>query len=265
MRRWIVPAFLPLLGAALVLTGVIFGGQALRSHLRQHERFHTAFADIDCPAPPGMERRQFLAEVRSHADFPERLPVLDEELADRLQAAFARHPWVEEVEQVQVGRDRRIVVQLQFRVPVLAVPLAEGVRAIDSHGVVLPPTAEVKGLPVWRGHSAPPGGQPGEAWGDPAVEAAAQVVGLLRPDQEKLHLVAALTTAGEVILTTQAGSRILWGPPPGKEKGAEASASVKRERLLEHCGKHGDLDHPGGPCEYDVRGADKAVVRSLHR
>jgi hypothetical protein len=263
MRRWIVPVFLPLLGAVLLLTGVILGGHALRSHLRQHERFNTAFADIDCPAPPGMERPQFLAEVRKRADLPERLPVLDEELADRLKTAFAQHPWVEEVEDAQVGRDRRIVVKLCFRAPVLAVPLADGVRTTDSHGVLLPPTAEATGLPVWRGHSALPGGKPGEAWGDPAVEAAAQVVGLLRPDQEKLHLAAALTTAGEVTLTTQAGSRILWGRPAGKEKEGDAPANVKRERLLEHCRKHGDLDHPDGPCEHDVRPPDKSRVRSL--
>jgi hypothetical protein len=263
MRRWIVPVFLPLLGAALVLAGLIFGGQALRSLLKRHDRYTTAFADIDCPPPPGLGRPQFLAEVRQRADLPERLPVLDDELAMRLKTAFAVHPWVEDVEDVQVGRDRQIQVKVRYRLPALAVPLADGVRAVDGHGILLPATADTTGLPVWRGPSSLPAGKPGEAWGDPALEAAANVAGCLRPYQEKIHVAKTLTTAGEVLLTTQAGSRILWGRPPGKEKEGEAAASVKCDRLLDHCRNHGNLDHPDGPCEHDVRAAEKSRVRSL--
>jgi hypothetical protein len=262
MRRWIVPVFLPLLGAALVLTGVIFGGQALRSQLKQHNRYTTAFADIECSAPPRMEQEQFLAEVRKISDLPERLPVLDEELAGRLKTAFARHPWVQEVDEVLVGRDRRIAVKLHFREPVLAVPQGDGARVVDGHGVLLAKNADASGLPVWRGHSTTPTGKPGEPWGDRAVEAAAQVVGLLRGDQDKLHLAAALAGGGEVTLTTHFRSRILWGRPPGKEQSGEPSAEIKRERLLEHCRKHGDLDHPKGPCEHDVRAVQKASPKS---
>jgi len=263
MRRWIVPIFLPLGGTALVLAGVIFGGQALRSQLRQHDRYTTAFADIECAPPEGMKQAQFLEEVRRKADLPERLPVLDEALSARLQAAFAEHPWVEEVEEVQVGRDRRIEVHLRFRIPALVVPLADGTRAVDGNGVLLPATANVTGLPVWRGPSVLPGGKAGDRWGDAALEGAAQVAGLLRPHQEKMRLAAALSTNGEVVLTTMNGSRIVWGRAPGKEKEGEATATVKCERLLEHCRKNGDLDHPDGAWEHDVRGADKARVRSL--
>jgi hypothetical protein len=263
MKRWIVPIFLPLVGTALVLAGVILGGQALRSQLRQHDRYTTAFADIECAPPDGMMQAQFLEEVRRRADLPERLPVLDEELAARLKAAFAQHPWVEEVEEVRVGRDRKIDVRLCYRRGALAIPLADGTCAVDGNGVLLPATASVKGLPVWRGPTVLPGGKAGDRWGDAALEGAAQVAGLLRPHQEKMHLAAALTTSGEVILTTKSGSRILWGRPPGTEKDGEATATVKCERLLEHCRKNGDLDHPDGACEHDVRAADKARVRPL--
>jgi hypothetical protein len=263
MKRWIVPIVLPVCGSALVLAGVILGGQALRARLRQHDRFTTAFAEIDCAAPDGMKREQFLEEVRKGADLPERLPVLDEELAGRLNAAFAKHPWVEDVEQVQIGRDRKIEIHLRHRTPVLAVPLADGTCAVDEHGVLLPANANVAGLPVWRGPSGLPAGKTGEHWGDAALEGAAEVVGVLRPHQEKMHLAATLTANGEVVITTSKGSRILWGRPPGKEKDGEAIASVKCERLLEYCRKNGDLDHPDGACEHDVRAAEKARVRSL--
>jgi hypothetical protein len=263
MKRWIVPIVLPVLGSALVLAGVIIGGQALRARLRQHDRYTTAFADIECTAPGGMKREQFLEEVRKGADLPERLPVLDEELGGRLKAGFAKHPWVEDVEQVQVGRDRKIEIHLRYRTAALAVPLADGTCAVDEHGILLPANANVAGLPVWRGPHALPAGKAGERWGDTTLEGAAEVAGLLRPHQEKLHLAAALTANGEVVLTTANGSRVLWGRPPGREKDGEASATVKRERLLDHCRKNGDLDHPDGACEHDVRAADKARVRSL--
>jgi hypothetical protein len=106
-------------------------------------------------------------------------------------------------------------------------------------------------------------GPPGAIWGDSPLEAAAQVAGTLQPHQDSLHLAAVLTTGGDVTLTTQFGSRILWGRPSGKEKNGEAGASVKVERLLGHCRKYGDLDHPDGPCEHDMRPADKARIRSL--
>jgi hypothetical protein len=263
MRRWIVPVVLPLLGVGLIVATVIYGGKFLRAQLKEHERFSLAFTDIDCSPPEGVERAQFLTEVRKQTDLPERIALLDTDLPTRLKAAFARHPWVEAVEDVQVSRDRQIRVSLHYRVPALAVPQAEGVRAMDGQGVLLPPSASTKGLPVWRGPASLPMGPAGSTWGDASLESASQVAGELQPHQDRLHLAAVLTTGGEVTLTTLAGSRILWGRPPGKEKDGEASTSVKVERLLEHCRKHGDLDHPEGPCEYDVRPANRSKIRSL--
>jgi hypothetical protein len=247
----------------LVVTAVLWGGRLLRSHLKDHERFSLAFIDIDCSPPEGVERTQFLTEVRTQTDLPERIALLDNDLPPRLRAAFARHPWVEAVEDVQVSRERQIHVSLHYRVPALAVPLADGVRAVDGQGVLLPQTAHVEGLPVWRGPASLPAGIAGSTWGDGLLEAAAHVAGEVQPHLKSLHVAAISTTAGEVILTSPVGSRILWGRPPGKEKEGEAIASVKVERLLEYCRKHGDLDHPEGPCEHDVRPAERAKCRSL--
>jgi hypothetical protein len=263
MRRWIVPVVLPLLGIGLVVGGVVWGGRLLRSHLQDHERFSLAFTDIDCSPPDGVERTQFLSEVRAQTELPERIALLDNELPTQLKAAFARHPWVDAVEDVQVSRQRQIHVALHFRVPAMAVPQSDGVRAVDGQGVLLPATAHTEGLPVWRGAASLPAGLAGSTWGDGPLEAAAHVAGEIQPHLQTLHVKAILTTGGEVILTTLAGSRILWGRPTGKEKDHEAVASVKIERLLGYCKHHGDLDHPEGPYEHDLRPADGARIRSL--
>jgi hypothetical protein len=247
----------------MVVASVIYGGQALRWRLRHHDRYTVPFSEIDCIPPDGVDRVRFLAEVRDQSGLPEALPVLDDELPARLKAAFGRNPWVEEVEEAKVVQGKQIRVRLRYRTPVMAVPIAERTCGVDSAGVLLPKEASLAGLPVWRGPVAVPPSQAGEVWGDGPLEAAAQVVGLLHPNQSSLHLAAARTANNEVTLTTPAGSRILWGHVQGKEKDGEAAASVKLDRLLDYARRHGDLDHPDGPFEHDVRPVDKARVRSL--
>ena len=64
-------------------------------------------------------------------------------------------------------------IALTYRTPVLAVPVAGAVRAVDRHGVLLPKSARTEGLPVFKEKAAPPTGPAGTRWGDEAVERAA--------------------------------------------------------------------------------------------
>ena len=173
LRRSLAPALLPLLGAVLFLFSLSLIGRLTRESLRHQQRYTVAFADIDCEPPPGMERGDFLDDVQYRASLPNDLPLLDEDLPARLTAAFSRHPWVEAVEAVEVSPPRRVLVRLSYRVPVLAVPVDGQVRAVDGHGILLPATAPVSGLPVYDGTARRPG-PAGAPWGDPAVEAAAR-------------------------------------------------------------------------------------------
>ena len=82
--------------------GVVFGGlitlaRVTRDKVRDSERYAALFADIECTPPPGMNRADFLNEVRYQTDFPERLHLLDDDLKQRLYEAFGQHPWVEKV------------------------------------------------------------------------------------------------------------------------------------------------------------------------
>jgi hypothetical protein len=165
---------LPLAGASVLLLTVAILGKQARESLRQEDRYLISFAAIDCVPPPGLERPDFLNEVQYLAGLPERLSLLDDELASRLRAAFARHPWVRNVEDVEIAPPRRVHVRLRYRVPVLAVNWSGRLRAVDAASVLLPATANTQGLPVFRGTPAPPAGPAGTRWGDPAVEAAAR-------------------------------------------------------------------------------------------
>ena len=161
----------PVLGVAAVLVGLAALGRWARDSLRQD--FTLPFSAIQCQPPPGPEQVELLSQVQYLAGMPDRVQLLDEDLAERLRRAFARHPWVESVEEVRVGASR-ITIQLTYRRPVLAVVAKDRLRAVDGSGILLPKSAETRGLPVYSGDARLPAGPEGTPWGDEHVEAAAR-------------------------------------------------------------------------------------------
>jgi len=174
MRRWIFKSVVLILVLAVFLGGLIIVGQAALEHIRQRDRYAVAFADIDCEPPPGLTRAAFLDEVQYIADLPGTLNLLEEDLGRRLAIGFARHPWVEKVEEVELLPTREVKLHLVIRQPVLAVRLGKELRAVDGRGVLLPTNAATDGLPVYQGKARPPAGPAGTRWGDSALEAEAR-------------------------------------------------------------------------------------------
>jgi hypothetical protein len=99
----------------VVVGGVVAVGNAARDSLGPHDRYLLRFTDIECPAPPGQDRAEFLGEVQYNGAFPDRVNVLDPTLPDRLRAAFARHKKVERVGRITVLPPKRVQVELAFR------------------------------------------------------------------------------------------------------------------------------------------------------
>jgi hypothetical protein len=174
MRKWTAKSLALLLAVGLFLAGVIGLGRLALESLRSQDRYTLPFGEIVCTPPPGLTRADFLDEVQYLARFPARLHLLDQQLARQLAEAFARHPWVAQVEQVEVVPPRQVRVRLLYRQPVLAVPIAGQVRVVDRQGILLPRGAPSDHIAVFRGKAPPPSGPAGTRWGDAAVEAAAQ-------------------------------------------------------------------------------------------
>jgi hypothetical protein len=174
MRRRFLKGAAVVAALSLFLFGLIRLGQLALGQIRGQSRHTIAFADIDCVPPPGKQRDAFLAEVQYLAEMPKRLRMLDEGLAKRLAAAFTRHPRVAQVVRVELTPPGQVHIRLLYRTPVLAIPVADQLRAVDGQGVLLPPDTPTKGLPVFPGQAASPKGPAGTRWGDPAVEAAAR-------------------------------------------------------------------------------------------
>jgi hypothetical protein len=180
MRSWLFQTLAFLLGGGLLVLGLTLASQALRDCLRPLDAYTVDFLTIDCPPPADLGQEDFLSEVQYLAGLPSRLQLLDPELAPRLAAAFAQHPWVERVEAVALTPRHAVRVQLVYRRPVLTVQQAGCTRAVDRYGVLLPGKTATDGLPVFRGIAGAPAGPAGTPWGERAVEAAARTAGTFR-------------------------------------------------------------------------------------
>jgi hypothetical protein len=270
-----VSALLSILGFFLLAAAVIH--HVTRTQVQEWERFTIPFAELDCPAPPGQDQAEFLAEVRTQADLPDRLHTLDSSLILRLGRAFEQHPAVERVEQLAAYPGGHIRVLLEFRQPVLEVLLTDAARArlgkqdkgetswlVDRHGVLLKWRGNVEVWPLLFA-TTPPAAAPGQPWGDAAVEAAAGTAYFLRGVgvQESLGLQVFEMDAGSLVLCTLAGSRVLWGHAPGAEEPGEPPAKEKLRRLVAYRTQHGSLDQPAGRYEHDVRPPEQATHRPL--
>jgi hypothetical protein len=276
LPRWVVPVLVPILCGFFFLLSVLALGQALRPSLRQRPEYNLSFADVECPPPEGLARREFLAEVQYLTHSPDRLELLDPHLTVRLAGAFAAHPWVESIQHIEIRRGHRkpaIHVDLIYRQPVLAVCLPAGepqgddwaflerrsgspgrkvgpCRAVDRQGVLLPRKAVHANLPLLCGKVAAPTGQPGMRWGDPRVEKAAAAAAYLQPYQDRLRLQGCeVQVTEEGLVFSNAQVRIVWGQAPGREGPGEASAEVKLQRLLDYHVRHQGLQ----ALEHDVR------------
>jgi hypothetical protein len=275
MRKWVVQALAPLLGAALLLVGVLALGRGSWEHLRGLPRYTAAFADIECTPPPGLSREDFLGEVQYLVGLADGLDLLDSGLAERLAGAFARHPWVERVEQVEVVPPGQVRVRLVYRTPVLVVarngereegppsPLRRGpcpARAVDRHGVLLPRSGAQPELPLLVGDFEAPGGPPGIPWGDVRIESAAATAWVLLPSLAVLGLDRCrLEFVGDELVLSKPGVRVLWGRAPGREQPGEAAAAVKVQHLLDYRAQHEGLEGQ----EHDVRPAEQPLHAPL--
>jgi hypothetical protein len=284
-RSWpgLLPGLFLVFGLGLFLLAITQAGKLTRDQVKDWDRFTIAVGDLQCPPPPFAQRDAFLAEVKDIAALPDPLQVLDKELAERLAAAFARHPYVEKVERVRVLPSREVNIDLVYRIPVLEVMLSDrpGSAAVsspssqppaktgladdpswyvDAKGIVLPRRTFPEPLPLLL-TAGEPKGRPGEAWGDTSVEAAARLAALLRPQQSKLNLRVFEISKNGFVLSTPAGSHVFWGHVPGAEEATEAPAALKRDRLLDYCVQHGSLDRPGERCEHDVRPLREPIHR----
>jgi hypothetical protein len=258
---------LPILGPLCLLVFVLAAGRWARAHLRPQQDWSAAFASIDCVAPPGMSRSEFLDEVQYLGGSPDRLSLLDPALPRRLEDAFSRHPWVEAARVRRVRSYRQVHVELTFRKPVLLVDARDStetdpceLRAVDRHGVLLPRSAGNSCLPLLR-RDLVAVNRPEAVWHDLSVREAAVLGAFLQPHGAEVPLAQIeIEWAVAGLVLHHKGRKIVWGKPPGREGTTEAAAEVKWQRLLEVLGDTQLADDR----PYDLRPLQRPASRGVY-
>lgn len=250
-------AGLALLGAGLF--GLWWIDRQLAKNQRVANSAKVSFSTIESPTPEAMGHEAFLEEVRyiGHAD--RELNLLDPNLTTTLAAAFRSHPWVAEVERVEVtpGTTRqglaapgKVIVKLRFRKPVLRVPLEgeplpneTGEREVDALGTLLPTRLATLGLPALatQRKGVPP--NPGSTWNDPVVQGGAKVAGELQKTglMERIQRLRSVGSGWE--LETSKGP-VFWGRTPGFESAGEPAVNEKCRRLGQWLSAPTETDPP---------------------
>lgn len=258
-----------LASAALVVLAALLLPRlkGISPELERRDEYRVKISQIEVDSPPHWVPHDFVAQALDQANLPEELSLLDDRLVADLAEAFRLSPWVEEVVSVRKSFPAKVQVALRFRQPVAMVEVKQGQYPIDAQGVLLPPqdfsVADTRAYPTITGVVSTPQGPAGTAWGDEVVEDAARLAAELAGSWKKLRLTAivcprtteghARIDAGVFVLTSQGGSRIIWGHAPGTDHPGELSTAQKIGRLENYVARFGGFDRPQGPYQIDIR------------
>jgi len=222
---------------------------------------------IQIPPLPAWIHADVKAEALRDGSLDGPLSILDQQLAERLERAFALHPWVSRVLSVEKHYPARVTIDLHYRRPAAMVAVRQGLFPIDEQAVLLPSadfsTAEARKYPRIAGIESQPLGPAGTAWGDAVVLEAVVIVvtvGELWNDLGLDRVQRTVDSSDRFVgpeyhfeLVTKRGTSIPWGRSPGKEESTEATAAEKIARLKEFARRQGGLDETPDRINLDLR------------
>lgn len=247
-----------LLPLALVGAGIVLfpAAKAMLPDLSHRPEYRLSPSDVVIPDPPRWVPADLAELVLRKAGLAEEVSVLDETLAQQIHDAFLAHPWVEGPVEVRMSVPARIEVDFQYRQPAAMVEISDGFYPVDDEGVLLPPAdfppSELSRYPLIVGMRTPPLGSLGDPWGDARIMGAARLAVVLTPYWEEWQL-KAIEVPGrqradqnyddlEFAVSTEGGSRILWGRAPGNDHPLEVTDDNKIRRLKEFLAKGKTFD-----------------------
>ncbi len=244
------PLLVLLVLAAILAGGAIEGWRWLGPRILASPEYRVTPERVEITPPPEWIHSDIRAEVFRDPTLDGPLRITDDDLAERLYRAFARHPWVAKVMPVN---KQKLKVELVYRRPVCMVEVLGGLLPVDAEGVLLPPgdfsPTEALGYPRLTGVERGPIVPPGSRWADAKVAGGAEVAAVLCPAWQALRLQRivplpadpAVATSGGIAgrrsgepffaLVTRGGTRILWGYAPGANAIGELPAAEKLARL----------------------------------
>jgi hypothetical protein len=220
------------------------------------DHFATQFSGVDMTQiqinPPPSHVRTNVVKAVYRDTAMESLSLMDQQATAKIAAAFSMNPWVRKVVSVRKLPGGEIDVRLEYRAPVAMVLVFKSdpedkqsyFLPVDGEGILLPSSefsrAETKQfIHIEVPHLYASNRFVGTPFGDFRVESAARLAAVLTPyrEQLQLHSIGVLgdprqNEVTQLELTTQTGTRIPWGSPPGEEADGEPTTQMKLRTLL---------------------------------
>ena len=246
-------------------------------------------ASIEIPPYPSWVRTDIRAEAVREGNLLG-LPMSQDDLTLRVAQAFRLHSWVVNVQRVRKQFGNRVLVDLEYRVPVAMVEVpdanqATGLFPVDATGVFLSPNdfmpnsnpvVKIADFPRIRAHGTFPQGMPGTSWGDVRVQRGARLSASLLPVWNRMELALIIAHRGpttehgtekpEFELRTRKNTVIFWGRAPDDEETAEPHAEKKIAWLADLLQQKGSLDIAAADQKtIDVRHIDGLDIATLGR
>ncbi len=231
-----------------VVGGLWLAGLGVRSYVLAMPRYQIDTGELRVVDRPEWMPERIAADIRVPPELAGRFSVFDPRLVASVARGFTANPWVRQVQEVRKEYPNTIYVSLDLRRPVASVLIEGCWYLVDRDGVRLPgvdfgapelpdPIPVMKGVRV-----GPPA--PGRPWDDRGVLEGA-VVGEIILASQTLRAVDISEIdvsnaggrvdprAGEVVLRTKLGTRIVWGRTDLSE-GMKLSSQQRLEILENH-------------------------------
>jgi len=273
LTAWLIGPGRGVLLFALLL-GVFGGGWYFVQHrlwprIAGSPEYRVGLEQVEITPPPSWIHADIRAEVFHAPALDGPLSFLDDDLAERIHAAFGRHPWVARVRRVW-KRHGGVQVELEYRKPVCMVVLPGGLLPVVAEGVLVatedftPP--EAARYPRVVGIDRLPAVPAGERWPDARVIGGAEIAAAFGDLWEPMRLRAIVplpddpAALGKTVenprvvrpsepffrIDVHSGTRILWGYAPGAGALGEPPAAKKGAWLQQYLARHDSLDGPQG-------------------
>ncbi|MCZ6736140.1 MAG: hypothetical protein O7C65_10165 [Planctomycetota bacterium] len=168
--------------------------------------------------------------------------------------------WFQEVRQVRRVGAGLVEIDARFAQPFAVIRDADGDHLVDPRGRLMPKTFPVGGAEKFTAILGARSGRPagvGQQWEGSDVTAALGVLRLIhaQPWRQQVAEVDLTHDLPElsIRLITDRGCTIVWGRPPGEERGGEVPATRKLSYLDYHYQHYGHIDR-GFARELDITG-----------
>lgn len=266
---WVLPA--------AVLAGLCLGGLYLcRAHVASSEQYQITAPVIHIPNKPLWWEQEFQDQIDRACAFANGASTFDDELLEKVAAAYLQCPWVNRVYWVKKHFPNQIRASIDIRWPAAAVAFGPAnsrrYYLVGRDGIRLPkayatwPQAGLNVPFIVGTRSAPP--LPGEPWGEGAVTAAIEIVERLKASgviRKSINITAVSVgnylgrlsrDKSEFVVYAENNCVIEWGRAPSTNRPGELPVKEKIAKLERFLSEQ----NPTNNRTLDVRFKGRVVV-----